>query len=55
MLTFKKGKNYSEFINHVRNPELRRIASKFRIGNHNLKIETGRFTIPKTAEDIRIL
>ena len=30
------------------------MASKFRIENHNLKIETGRFTIPKTAEDIRI-
>ena len=29
----------------------RRVASKFRIGNHNLKIETGRFTIPKTFED----
>ena len=31
-----------------------RIASKFRIGNHNLKIETGRLTIPKTPEDLRI-
>ena len=30
------------------------LASKFRIGNHNLKIETGRFTIPKTPEDLRI-
>ena len=25
-----------------------------RIGNHNLKIENGRFTIPKTPEDLRI-
>ena len=25
-----------------------------RIGNHNLKIETERFTIPKTSEDLRI-
>ena len=24
------------------------------IGNHNLKIETGRFTILKTLEDLRI-
>ena len=24
------------------------------IGSHNLKIETGRFTIPKTPEDLRI-
>ena len=30
------------------------VASKFRIGNHNLKVETGRFTIPKTPEDLRI-
>ena len=38
----------------IRNPEHRRVASKFRIGNHNLKIETGRFTVPKTPEDLRI-
>ena len=46
--------NYSEFINHIRNPEHRPVASKFRIENHNLKTETGRFTIPKTPEDLRI-
>ena len=51
---FKNETNYSEFINHIRNPEHRRVASKFRIGNHNLKIETGRFTIPKPPEDLRI-
>ena len=46
--------NHSEFIDHIRNPEHRRVASKFRMGNHNLKIETGRLTIPKTPEDLRI-
>ena len=51
---FKNERNYSEFINHIRNPEHRRVASKFRISNQNLKIETGRFTIPKTPEDLRI-
>ena len=53
---FKNETNYPEFINHIWNPEHRRVASKFRIGNHNnyLKIETGRFTIPKTPEDLRI-
>ena len=51
---FKNETNHSEFINHIRNPEHRRVASKFRIGNHNLKIETGRFTIPKTPEELRI-
>ena len=30
------------------------VASKFRVRNHKLKIETGRFTIPKTPEDLRI-
>ena len=30
------------------------VASKFRVRNHNLKIETGRFTITKTPEDLRI-
>ena len=50
----KNETNYSEFINFIRNTEHRRVASKFGIGNHNLKIETGRFTIPKTPEDLRI-
>ena len=51
---FKNETNHSKFINHIRNPEHSREASKFRIGNHNLKIETARFTIPKTPEDLRI-
>ena len=51
---FKNETNRSEFINHIRNPEHRRVASKFRIGNKNLKIETGRFTIPKTPADLKI-
>ena len=51
---FKNETNYSEFINHIRNPEHRRVASSFSIRNHNLKIETRRFTIPKTPEDLRI-
>ena len=51
---FKNGTNYSEFINHIRNPKHRRAASEFRIVNHNLKIETGRVTIRKTPEDLRI-
>ena len=38
-------------LNHIRNPERRHATSKFRIGNHNLKIETGQFTTP---EDLRI-
>ena len=51
---FQNETNYFEFINHIRNPEHRHIASKFRIGNHNINLETGRFTIPKTPEELRI-
>ena len=32
---FKNETNYSEFINHIRNPEHRHVAFKLRIGNHN--------------------
>ena len=46
----KNEAKYSEFINHIRNLEHKRIASKFRIGNHNLNVETGRFTILKTPK-----
>ena len=35
---FKNETNHPEFINHIRNPEHKRVASKFRIGNHNLQI-----------------
>ena len=31
-----------------------RILNIIWIGNHNLRIESGRFTIPKTPEDLRI-
>ena len=51
---FKNETNYSEFINRIRNPENSRVASKFRIGNYKLKIETERFIIPQTPEDLRI-
>ena len=51
---FKNETKYSEFINHIGNPEHKRINSKFRIGNHNFKIETGRFTITKIPEDLGI-
>ena len=52
--TFKNETKYSDFISHTKNPEHRRITSKFRIGNHNLRIENGRFTTPKTPENLRI-
>ena len=51
----KNETKYSEFINHIRNLEHKRIASKFKIGNHKppyLEIETGSFTIPKTPKQV---
>lgn len=50
---FKFDTKQSEFLNHIKNPLHKRTASKFRIGNHSLKIETGRFTIPKIPENMR--
>ena len=35
---FKTETNYSDFINHIKNPEHGRVASKFRIGNRKWKI-----------------
>lgn len=50
---FKNEANQSEFINHIWNPEHRRACSfqiQDRKSQYYLKIETGRFTIPKTPE-----
>ena len=54
LISTNKILKFSEFINHIGNPEHKRITSKFRIGNHNFKIENGRFTIPKSPEDLRV-
>ena len=51
---FLNETKYSEFINHIRSLEHKRIASKFRIRQYNLKIETGRFATPKTPDYLRI-
>ena len=51
--SFKFDDKKSEFLDHVKNPLHRKIASKFRLGNHKLQIEAGRFTIPKTPANIR--
>ena len=41
----KNQTKYSEFINHIRNREHKRIASKFRIGNHNALIRNRNWKI----------
>ena len=38
----------------IKNPLHRSAINKFRLGNHLLRIETGRYTAPKTPEDLRI-
>lgn len=54
---FLNETKYSEFINHIRSLqslEHKRIASKFRIRQYNLKIERGRFATSKTPDYLRI-
>ena len=38
----------------MKNPLHRSSINEFRPGNHRLRIETGRYTAPKTPEDLRI-
>ena len=51
---FLNETKYAEFISQLRSPEHKRIASKFRIRQYNLKIETGRFATSKTSDYLRI-
>ena len=41
-------------IDQIKNAEHKRSLIKLKLGNHNLRIETGRYTIPKTLEQHRI-
>ena len=38
----------------INNPSHKKTINKFRLGNHRLRVETGRNTIPKTPENLRI-
>ena len=52
-MTFKSDTKKADFLHIIKNP--RRIAiNKLLLGNHLLRIETGRNTVPKTAEDLRL-
>ena len=53
-LSFKTDTNRSEFLDAIKNPLHRSAINKFRLENHRLPIETGRYTVPKTLEHIRI-
>ena len=52
--TFKRDTNRSEFLDAIKIPLLRSAINKFRLKNHRLRIETGRYTLPKPTEHLRI-
>ena len=52
---FKKDTLKTEFLDTIRNPLHKKCINKFRLGNHKLRVETGRHTVPKTPENLRIL
>ena len=51
---FKTGSHKADFLNTINNPSHKKTINKFRLGNHRLRVETGRHTIPKTPENLRI-
>ena len=51
--TFKHDTKCSSFLELITNEDHRKATAKFRLGNHNLKIETGRHSCPKIPEDLR--
>lgn len=53
-LSFKTDTNRTEFLDAIKNPFYMSAINKFRLGNHRLRIETGRYTVPKTLEHVRI-
>ena len=50
--TFKKDCHKTDFLDPIKNTLHKRQVNKFRLGNHNLRIETGRHN--KTPENLRI-
>ena len=51
---FKKDTLKTEFLDTIKNPLHKKCINKFRLGNHKLRVETGRHTVPKTPENLRI-
>ena len=51
---FKTDCHKADFLNTINNSSHKKTINKFRLGNHRLRIETGRHTIPKTPENLRI-
>ena len=51
--TFKHDTKCSSFLELITNEDHRKATAKFWLGNHNLKIETGRHSCPKIPENLR--
>ena len=51
---FKTDCHKADFLNTINNPSHKKTISKFSFRNHQLRIETGRHTLPKTPENLRI-
>jgi hypothetical protein len=51
--TFKKHYNLEEYLNIIKDPNQRRLFSKFRISNHKLEIEFGRYSDVPRQEKLR--
>ena len=48
--TFKTDTNRTKFLGAIKNPLHRSAINKSHLGNHQLRIETGRYTVPNTRE-----
>ena len=51
---FKRDTTKTDSLDAIKKPLHRTAINKFRLGNHQLHIETGRHTVPKTPEKLRI-
>ena len=51
---FKNDCHKSDCLNIITNINHKKILNKLRLGNHRLQIETGKHTVPKTPENLRI-
>ena len=52
-VTFKQTFKYEPYLNQIKNFKERQALTKFRISNHNLQIETGRYKKPKIPRNER--
>jgi len=52
--SFRKDIKKTGFLDVINNPHHKIAINKFQLGNHKLRIETGRHTIPKTPINLRI-